>query len=218
MWKALRLRRTHACFLASCRNLREGRDYWADLARWKRWILETCTPAPLMSLLPEAKPVADAVEWLEQECRSRRLGEEVLKTYHRFLFPSTGGIYRAVAAGIVGSSVRLPSPNRIPVLVRQLDARLAELQRAWDVAPPSWEAVVEEAMDVYLRIGVLHPFPDGNGRVARLALNHLTRRYGQPYVVLPPLNESQALLDALREGNRGNLEPLIRFGRAHARP
>ena len=55
---------------------------------------------------------------------------------------------------------------------------------------------------------VIHPFSDGNGRVARLALNHLMRRYGQPYLVLPPLNESPPLLGA-------NLDPLVRFGRTH---
>lgn len=215
MWK---LRAAHARFLASCRNLREGRDYWAGLPRWKRWILQAVTPAPLMSLLPEAKPVADAVEWLERECRARLLDEDVLRTYHRLLFPGGGGAYRGREAAIVGSRIRLPSPKRLPPLLRQLESQLAERQRAWDLAAPGLEEALREAMDVYLRIGVIHPFPDGNGRVARLAMNHLMRRYGLPYVVLPPLNEAPALLEALEEANRGRPDPLLAFGRAHLRP
>jgi fido (protein-threonine AMPylation protein) len=72
-------------------------------------------------------------------------------------------------------------------------------------------AVLRKAVDTYQRIGLIHPFADGNGRVARLAMNHILRRYNCAYVVFPPLPESQELWEGLQEAHRGHPERLIRF-------
>ena len=69
------------------------------------------------------------------------------------------------------------------------------------------------AVDLYQRLGFIHPFADGNGRVARLAMNHLLRRYGQGYVVFPPLSEAPDLMEALQEAHKSRLEPLLALAR-----
>jgi len=213
MLRALRVRTAHARFLESCRNLREGRDYWSGVSPLNRWVLRTVLPVPLVSLLPEGKPVADALERLERDCRTRPLSVDALLDYHRVIDPAGGGAYRSGEVRMTSSTVTPPPATRVRSLMGQLGATLLDRQAAWDEERPSLDVALREAMDVYQRIGYIHPFRDGNGRVARLALNHLLRRYEHPYVVLPPLSESPALMDALQEGHRGNLNPLVCFGR-----
>lgn len=213
MWKALRVRRAHARFLESCRNLREGRDYWAGISPLSRWVLRTVVPVPLVSLLPEGKPVADALHRLERECRERPLSIDALLGYHRDIDPVRGGAYRTGEVRMTESTVTPPAAERVRPLMGQLGSKLLDLQAGWDRERPPLDAALREAMDVYQRIGYVHPFRDGNGRVARLALNHLMRRTGHPYVVLPPLSESPALMAALQDGHHGNLDPLVRFGK-----
>lgn len=68
-------------------------------------------------------------------------------------------------------------------------------------------------MDLYQRLGLIHPFSDANGRVARLAMNHLMRRYGLGYVVLPPLDEPGPLWEALQEAHKGHHAQLLEVAR-----
>ena len=162
--------------------------------------------------------MAEALERLERDCRTRPLGEDVLRDYHRGLLPADGGAYRTGAVTMTGSTVVPPPPATVASLMRRLAAALAERQKAWDASAPALDDLLREGMDVYQRLGFIHPFRDGNGRVARLALNHLFRRYGRPYVILPPLSESPELMDALQDGHRGTLDGLVRLGRARLCP
>lgn len=93
--------------------------------------------------------------------------------------------------------------------MKQLDLKLSTEQKDYD-SKIDQESVLRTAVHVYERIGLIHPFGDANGRVARLSMNHLMRRYGLGYVVLPPLGESKELWEALQEGHRGMLDALVK--------
>ncbi len=54
---------------------------------------------------------------------------------------------------------------------------------------------------------LIHPFADGNGRVARLLVNYLFLRLGYPPIIVKSARKS-AYLDALRRADAGDLEPL----------
>lgn len=216
MLRSLRLRRIHGLFLESCRNLKEGRDYWSKIGCLKRWILQCIAPEPLMSLLKDGDSLADALKALERTCSDVPLSESVVREYHRMVLPAhpQAGEYRKVPVTMVGSPVITPNASRIPALMKHLDGKLAHQQSLWDARIPSEDEVLHFAMDVFQRIGYVHPFIDGNGRVSRIAMNHILRRYRVGYVVFPALSENQDLLGALLEGHRGQLSQLIAMARS----
>lgn len=219
-----RIRRAHARFLESCRNLREGRAYWDQSNSLVRWFVSLITPVPLLSLNPDGARLMNALEWLETNCKRRALDEAVVLEYHRLLFGSEipdAGQYRKVPISMVGDNpLRPPQAERVPRLMMQFAAKVAQSQQDFDDAAktPDPDAVLRCAVEVYYRIGAIHPFRDGNGRVARLAMNHLLRRYGIGYVIFPALTKDSPVMEAFGEAQEGNLSPLVDCARGFIHP
>ena len=59
-------------------------------------------------------------------------------------------------------------------------------------------SVVELAALLHYRYIRIHPFEDGNGRIARLLVNYTLHRYGYPMIVIPTTDRSN-YLDALNK-------------------
>jgi Fic family protein len=212
MFRGWRLKKIHAKFLESCRNLKEGRAYWDQASGFRRWFLETISPIPLLGLHEDGERLLSALQWLESNCRLRPLDEGTIRDYHEMIYKGnveSPGQYRKGKISVFGSTIPRPAPEKVPALMKQLDLRLADAQRKFDGTNQTEESeVVTVAVDLYQRIGLIHPFADANGRVARLAMNHLLRRHRLPYVILPPLSETPELMAALQVAHRGNPQQL----------
>jgi fido (protein-threonine AMPylation protein) len=222
MFRRWRLKKIHAKFLESCRTLDSQRAYWNQASSLTRWFLETITPAPLLSLHSDGKSLLDALQWLEGHCKKCTLGETELRQYHKLIFSGgeeLPGEYRTYDVIMKDSKFKPPPFQRVPLLMRQLDLTLAHDQEAFDKSKPVDPAsLFRVCADIYQRIGLIHPFGDGNGRVARLAMNHLLRRYDMGYVILPHLGEEPKLWDALQMAHGGQLDLLIEFSRKCLHP
>lgn len=217
MFRAYRLRRAHEKFLASCRILAGDRDYWAQSGSLATWLINRLSPIPALGLHEEGRGLLAALEWLEAHCRTLPLGEAEILHYHRLVYGERkpgAGEYRRHVVSVVGSKLPRSAPGRISGLMSQLVQRLAEDQSTFDrQSPCDQERIVRTAVDVHQKIGFIHPFTDCNGRVARLAMNHVLRRYGMGYVIFPPLSEDSPLWQALQKADSGDPNPLMSFAR-----
>ncbi len=223
MWHRWRLKRIRAKFLDACRTLDRQRAYWDQARGPVKWFLEAITPTPLLSLDDEGMGLLDALQWLEGHRKDRPLREAEIRNYHKLIYSSgrgeLPGEYRTYDVIMKDSKFKPPPFQRVPLLMRHLDLSLAQDQEAFDeeraVDPDS---VLRVSADVYQRLGLIHPFGDGNGRVARLAMNHLLRRYGMGYVILPHLGKEPELWDALQAAHGGELKPLVELSKKCIRP
>lgn len=205
MFKQARLRRAHARFLEACRSLNDDKNYWDQAGSLKRGCLQLLIPVPLITLNAESTGLLNALTWLEEN-RAKPLDEEIIRHYNK-LVHEKGGEYRTTGMSIQGTHLVLPPPARIPSLMKQLAAQLLAQQRELDKKVDR-RAVLDAAVETHYHIGTIHPFSDGNGRVARLAMNHLLRRYGHGYIIYPPLGDGSPLWHALKAANDGSMAEL----------
>lgn len=78
----------------------------------------------------------------------------------------------------------------------------------------------EIAVRFHHRLALIHPFPNGNGRHARLIADALEVRLGQPAFTWGSTNlvkEGEArtrYLEAIRAADNGDIQPLLKFARS----
>lgn len=87
---------------------------------------------------------------------------------------ANAGRYRTVSVRIAGSRAIMPNPAKVPQLMDEFISWL-------------WKARGNEliiAADAHFRLVSIHPFVDGNGRVARLLMNLLLMQAGYPPAVI----------------------------------
>jgi Fic family protein len=87
---------------------------------------------------------------------------------------SHAGSYRTGAVRISGSNHIPPNPIKVPDLMTELFTDLSA------IADP-----IERAARLHHGIASIHPFTDGNGRSARLAMNFVLLAAGYPPISIP---------------------------------
>ena len=123
-------------------------------------------------------------------------------------------IHEVVTRGILESAgryrtrnVRITGAVRSPAdwqhILREMDELFADIGR-------NDRDVIEMTAYFHHRFVAIHPFADGNGRVARLLGNLYLLRNGYPPVVLDQKNR-QDYYRALREADNGDLGPFTLF-------
>ncbi|TLZ52303.1 MAG: Fic family protein [Methanobacteriota archaeon] len=137
---------------------------------------------------PAERPVGDVKEAeahravflsLLHERKDLALGM-VLRWHHelfRATHPDIAGRIRRHQVAISGSRFVPPSPVEVDPLLR-------EFFRWYDRAKDSMHPV-ELAGLAHLKFVTVHPFSDGNGRVARLLMNFVLHRRGLPMLDIP---------------------------------
>lgn len=91
----------------------------------------------------------------------------------------------------------------------------------WHQHPEVGIGSTEAAVRLHHRLVAVHPYPNGNGRHARLMADALLRRFGEqplPWGTgdLSEVNATRAAyIKALQSADRGDYEPLIAFATGH---
>ncbi len=141
----------------------------------------------------EATGHAKAYDFLYKLTKEEPVTEENILTIHRLFYgqidKENAGAWRKVRVFISGSRRILPVPEKIPGLMGAFVN--------WMAANEGKLHPVEFAALVHQKFVYIHPFVDGNGRVARLLMNLSLLRAGWPLAIIPPIcrHEYIAALD-----------------------
>ncbi len=131
----------------------------------------------------EAVGHAHAYDYLHELVGKERLVEEDVLTLHRLFYqqidPARAGTYRTVKVFISGSSYAVSPVTRIADDMRKL---IEWYNRNEQRLHP-----IELAAVLHMRFVFIHPFIDGNGRVARLVMNLALLRRGFTIALIPAL-------------------------------
>jgi len=152
------------------------------------------------------------LEFIEEfVARQRCLNIYVIKDMHRMMlkevWPEIAGVYRMENV-ILKKSIFLPPhysqvPQQMYILDQLIDWRQREIKKS-DV----W-AILEFATQVHYELIRIHPFRDGNGRIARLVHNLICRSYGLPYIVIPKKTVEPRMWEAIQAADYGGLDKLL---------
>jgi Fic family protein len=152
----------------------------------------------------EARNDADAFDFIVQLVQQKKpFSQESIQQIHEIVTKgllNDAGKYRIGNIRITGSSITPPSYTKIIPLMDDYIHTIKKLQ----FHP------LKKAAFIHYRLVWIHPFFDGNGRVARLVTNLFFMQQGYPPVVLKQ-EQRKIYYHALRQADKGNLSPFTEF-------
>jgi Fic family protein len=172
----------------------------------------TLTGKPLKDQA-EAKNLSQAIDYLEQlaskatepirETDVRQLHYLVLKGIN----DDNAGKYRTETVEIAGSDFLPPGPETIPASMEEFGAWLGTASIRTSDEYGALTALLNAAV-AHTWLVHIHPFIDGNGRVARLLMNLILMRHGFPIAIITK-EDRLRYYDALEISQSSNLTPFL---------
>jgi Fic family protein len=114
---------------------------------------------------------------------SKQISEDdILRMHHLFyekIDEDNAGKYRAVPVFVSGTDYAFPKPQVVPSLMKEF---IGEIPNQNKKLHP-----IEFSAWLHLKLVNIHPFIDGNGRVARLLMNLALLQAGYVITIIPPV-------------------------------
>lgn len=170
----------------------------------------TLTGKPLKDQA-EAKNLSGAIDFLEELAidNQRPITENDIKQIHHLVLKDVrdadAGRYRSVPVEIGGSQYKPPAPESVPAQMHEFGKWLTNVTATAGQSEQA-EALLAAAA-AHTWFVTIHPFIDGNGRVARLILNLMLMRYGYPIAIITKADRSR-YYDALEISQTSDLTAL----------
>ncbi|HBS86879.1 MAG TPA: cell filamentation protein Fic [Bacteroidales bacterium] len=153
----------------------------------------------------EATGHHDAFNFMYSLIKKNGIIEEDIKNLHHLLYrqiePEKAGVYRKIKVFISGSSYSLPDPKELKTLMKKFEDKYKIYDK--NIHPVRLAALAHNDF-VFI-----HPFLDGNGRIARLITNLILIHSGYPVTIIPPVLRMEYI--ALLEKAHENDEDYINF-------
>ncbi len=157
----------------------------------------------------EAKNHTEALEYLSElidKDKKHTISEQFIRSLHQLVVQDTdkewAGQYRNSGVMITGTDHRPPEAFEVPRLIQEL--------LKWVKTEKAKLHVVELAALFHHKLVHIHPFFDGNGRTARLAMNIFLLQAGYPLVIVLK-NDRKKYYRVLALADKGKYAPLVRF-------
>lgn len=171
----------------------------------------TITGKPLKDQA-EAKNLSAALDFLEELARNpdRPITESDVRQIHLLVLKgindNEAGCYRSTNVEIGGSEYKPPPPESVAGEMGQFGEWLQKASIPDGLFKPT-EAIVA-ASAAHTWFVTIHPFIDGNGRVARLLMNLVLMRFGFPIAVVTR-EDRLRYYDALEFSQASDLTPFV---------
>lgn len=157
----------------------------------------------------EAKNHTEALAYLcdlIDKDKKQTISEHLIRSLHHLVVQDTdkewAGKYRTSGVMITGTDHKPPEAIDVPKLMGDLIG--------WVRREKTKLHVVELAALFHHTLTHIHPFFDGNGRTARLAMNIFLLQAGFPLVIVLK-NDRKKYYRVLALADKGQYEPLVRF-------
>lgn len=170
----------------------------------------TLTGKPLKDQA-EARNLSEAVDYLEDLASgSAPISAHDVRQIHSLVLKGIdegAGAFRTVQVEIGGSAYKPPGPEKVP---GEMDAFSEWLQVASAPGEDRFASTdgLFAAAAAHTWLVTIHPFTDGNGRVARLLANLILMRYWFPIAIVSR-EDRHRYYDALEESQTTDLTPLL---------
>jgi len=139
-------------------------------------------------ITPSSKPIRDVKEaethkklFSEMLKYEKDLNRQIMLYWNKILLeqtkPDAAGKIRNHQVAISGSKFMPPFPAEIEPLLEEFFDWYSKNK---DKLHP-----VELAALVHLKFVTIHPFPDGNGRISRIMMNFVLKKYKYPFMDIP---------------------------------
>jgi Fic family protein len=152
----------------------------------------------------EARNDAEAFDLMIKLVRDKEaISQDVIQRIHEMVTKGTlkdSGKYRTGNVRITGSSTMPPTYSKI---VKLMDEYIQNIKKI-KLNP------IKKAAFIHHRLVWIHPFYDGNGRVARLLTNFLLMKKNYPPIVLKK-EERKKYYNTLNKADHGDLSPFANF-------
>ncbi len=149
---------------------------------------------------------SDAFYELLKLAKSDVITEDNIKYLHKLFFhrisETEAGEYRTKNVIVTGSDIDFPKPNELSDKMQDFVKNILNLK--------SQCHPVEYAAMIHAKFVNIHPFIDGNGRVARLLMNLALLQAGYNITIIPPVVRAD-YIRALQDSNHNNFIPFINF-------
>lgn len=157
----------------------------------------------------EAKDHHAALEYLYDlidKDKKHTVSEMLIKNLHQIILQETdkewAGRYRNANVIIGGADHTPPDALQVPNLMRDMIVWLNSQKNKLNI--------IELSALLHHKLVHIHPFFDGNGRTARLAMNLFLMQAGYPLVVIMKTDRKK-YYDVLDKADKDKYEPLVKF-------
>lgn len=152
----------------------------------------------------EATNHREAIHFVEELIKEkRRITESDILNLHAIILgninPEWAGFYRNGQVRITFAEHKPPNYKLVPKLIGEVVELLNKKVRG--------TKAIEVAAEIHHKLVFIHPFWDGNGRLARLLANIKLMQAGFPPIVLKKRNRL-SYYNALEKADKGDLGPL----------
>jgi Fic family protein len=155
----------------------------------------------------EAKNHPAAMAFVENLVAAKtEIDEGVVLQLHKLMLSGVAedaGRYRTGRVRIAGATF-MPPPSS------EVASKMGELL-TWLKENPDEFTPVELAAVFHHRFVQVHPFTEGNGRLARLLLNAILMRFGYPFIVIVSMHDRSKYLKTLMEADLGDASAFVNF-------